>query len=60
MGLAHYYRKVIAQVNEFEEIKLFHVLRNLNTLADNEANKGASLGKGVIIVNGSESREPIP
>ena len=47
-------------MNKFEEIKLYHVLRNLNTLADSEANIGASLGKGVIIANGIESHEPIP
>ena len=60
MGLAHYYRKVIAQLKEFEEIKCYHILRNLNQMANHEANIGASLSKGVILVNGTENHEPIP
>ena len=60
MGLAHYYRKVITQLNYFEEIKFYHVLRNLNQMADHEVNIGASLNKGVLLVNGSEIQEPIP
>ena len=30
MGLAHYHRKVIAQMKDFEEVSYYHVLRNLN------------------------------
>jgi ribonuclease HI len=60
MGLGHYYRKVIDQMKEFEEVKFYHVLRNLNQLEDHEANRGTSLGKGVINVNGVENHEPIP
>jgi ribonuclease HI len=57
--LAHYYTKINSKVVEFEEIKFFHIIRNLNQLADHEANVGASLRKGVIIVNGDESFCPI-
>ena len=60
MGLEHYYKKVTDQMKEFEEVKFYHVLRNLNQLADHEANRGTTLGKGVINVNGIENHEPIP
>ena len=60
MGLAHYHRKVTLQLKAFEEVKCYHVLRNLNQIADNEANIGASLSKGIIIVNGNEENMPIP
>ena len=60
MGLAHYYRKVITQLKDFDDIKFYHVLRDLNQMADYEANTGVSLNKGVLLVNGSEKQEPIP
>ena len=60
MGLAHYHWKVITQMKAFEEIKCYHVLRNLNQIADHEANIGASLSKGVIFVNGIENHMAIP
>ena len=60
MGLAHYHRKITFQLKAFEEVKFYHVLRNLNHLADSEANSGASLSKGIIIVNGNEDFMPIP
>lgn len=60
MGLAHYYRKISFQLKAFEEVKFYHVLRNLNQIADSEANAGASLSKGFIIVNGNEDSMPIP
>ena len=60
MRLEHYYRKVTDQMKEFEEVKFYHILRNLNQLADHEANRGTSLGKGVINVNGTKNHEPIP
>ena len=60
MGLSHYHRKVINQMKDFEEVKCYHVLQNLNQIADHEANIGASLSKGFIIVNGNENHVPIP
>jgi hypothetical protein len=60
MGLDHYYRKFIDQMKEFEEVKFYHILGNLNQLADHKASRGTSLGKGVINVNGVENHEPIP
>ena len=60
VGLDHYYRKVLVQMKDFEEVKFYYVLRNLNQLAYHEANRGTSLGKGVININGVENHEPIP
>ena len=60
MALAHYYQKVLIQLNYFEEIECYHVLRILNQIADHEANIGASLNKGVLLVNGIENQEPRP
>ena len=31
MGLAHYHRKVIAQMKDFEEVNCYHVLQNLSS-----------------------------
>jgi hypothetical protein len=47
-------------MKNFEEVKFYHVLRHFNQLADHEANRGTSLSKGVISVNGAEIYEPIP
>ena len=60
MDLAHYHRKITAQLKDFEEVLFYHVLRNLNQNADHEANRGASLRKGVLLVNGNEHYCPIP
>ena len=60
MVLAHYYRKVLNHLKDFEEIKFYHVLRNLNQAADHEANIGTSLNKGVLLINGIENHDPIP
>ena len=60
MELAHFHWKIINQMKVFEEVKCYHVLRNLNHLADHEANNGVSLSKGVLKLNGIENHEPIP
>ena len=60
MELAHYHWKIINQMKTFEEVKFYHVLRNLNHLADQEANNGVELSKGVLKLNGIEKNEPIP
>ena len=60
MELAHYHRKIITQMKAFEEVKCFHVLQNLNQIADHEANNGAFLSKGVLMLNGIENHVPIP
>ena len=60
MDLAHYHRKVTTQLKDFEDVQFYHVLRNLNQNADHEANMGASLSQGVLLVNGIEKYFPIP
>ena len=60
MELAHYYRKVISQMKDFEELKFFHILWHLNQIADHEANLGVSLSKGVLSLNGINNHVPIP
>ena len=60
MGLGHYFKKISFQLKAFEEVNFYHVLRHLNHIADSEANAGASLRKGLIIVNGNEDSVPIP
>jgi len=58
--LGHYFKKISLQLKDFEEVNFYHVLRHLNHIADSEANAGASLSKGFIIVNGNEDSMPIP
>ena len=60
MELAHYYRKVISHMNAFEDVKCYHVIRNLNQNTDQEANMGVSLSKGVLCLNGINNHVPIP
>jgi hypothetical protein len=47
-------------LKHFRTHKAYHVLRSLNNLADAEANRGASLSKSQLIVNGEISKHPIP
>ena len=58
--LAQIYRKVRLLLSNFRNYKAHHVLRNLNNLADAEANRGALLHKSQLIVNGESSFYAIP
>jgi len=58
--LAQIYRKVRLLLSNFRIYKAHHVLRNLNSLADAEANWGALLNKSQLIVNGESSNYAIP
>ena len=60
MILAHYFRKVLNQLKDFEDIKFFHVLRTFNQGVDHEANIGTFLNKGSLLINGIEHHDPIP
>ena len=60
MILAHYFRKVLNQLKDFEDIKFFHVLRTFNQGADHEANIGTSLNRGTLLINGIKHHDPIP
>ena len=60
IGLAHTHRKVILLLKQLRNHKAYHVLRSLNSLADAEANRGTTLSKGQLIVNGEISNHPLP
>ena len=60
IGLAHTHRKVILMLKQFRNHKAYHILRSLNNLADAEANRGTTLSKGQLIVNGEISNHPLP
>ena len=44
----------------FQTIKFYHVLRGLNTLADKAVNEGTLLGRGILHMDGVETRCDIP
>ena len=56
INLAQIYHKIQTLSNLFQSIKFYHVLRELNQLADAEANRGVCLGRGILIKDGEESR----
>ena len=58
--LGQIFRKVSLLLSHFSIYKAQHVLRNLNSLADAEANRGALLNKNQLMVNGGSSFCPIP
>ena len=60
INLGQMYRKVLLLLMHFSTHKVYHVLRNLNNLADAEANRGTSLSKSQLIVNAENSNHPIP
>ena len=60
MALRHIILKLVAQASLFKKIDFYHVLRENNTYADLEANKGTSLGPGELIVNDKGSFFPPP
>ena len=60
MVLAHYFRKILNLLNDFDEIKFYHVLRTSNQGAYHEVNIGTSLNRGALLVNSIEHQEPIP
>ena len=58
--LAQIYQKIQFLSQNFHSIRFFHVLRELNSLADKEANRGTRLGRGVLHKDGEESRCDVP
>jgi hypothetical protein len=58
--LAQVYSKVSLLLSNFRKIKIYHVLRALNSLADTEANRGSLLSKSTLQVNGEDKISPIP
>ena len=60
MALRHLICKIVTQASLFKKIDFYHVLRDYNSIADLEANKGASLSLGELILNGQGSYYPSP
>ena len=60
INLAQTYRKILLLLSHFRIYKAHHVLRNLNSLADAEANRGTLLNKSQLIVNGESSNSVLP
>ena len=58
--LGQIFKKICLLLSQFRNYKAQHVLRNLNSLADAEANRGALLNKSQLIVNGESSNYAIP
>ena len=55
MSLRKLIHKIVAQASSFKKNEFFHVLRENNSNADLEANKGSSLSLGELILNGQGS-----
>jgi ribonuclease HI len=47
----HSLDKIKLLMRQFQTIQIFHVLRENNSQADEEANMGASLGQGILLLN---------
>ena len=60
INLAQIHRKILLLLSQFRSAKAYHVLRNLNSLADAEANRGTLLNKSQLIINGEYSNVRIP
>ena len=58
--LAQMHRKVLLLLLQFRNYKVYHVLRNLNSIADAEANRGTLLSKNQLMVNGETSYQSFP
>ena len=60
MALRHLIHKLVAQASLFKKIDFYHMLRENNSYADLEANKGASLSPGELIFDDQGSFCPPP
>ena len=60
LKLALIYQKIRHLSQSFHSISFYHILWGLNYLADNEANKGTLLNRGILEVDGLERRNDIP
>jgi len=58
--LATIYQKIQSLCKTFHTIRFYHVLRGLNSKADKEANNGTLLSRGVLNMDGIESRCDTP
>jgi len=60
MRLAQLHKKICILLDQIKEYKVYHVLRDLNRDADNEANRGSQQSKGQFIINEKISFYLIP
>jgi ribonuclease HI len=60
LPLTQLYSRILNLVQEFDQVKFYHVMRGLNQQADFEASVGSSMGKGELKLNGRDSFYPIP
>jgi ribonuclease HI len=60
LNLTRPFLKIQALCKKFEAITFYHILRELNHLADGEANKGTTLDRGILNLNGTISRYDLP
>ena len=60
MALRHLIHKIVAQASLFKKIDFYHVLRENNSSADLEANKGTPLSPEELIFNEQGSFCPPP
>lgn len=58
--LTHLFKKINLLASKFQKISFFHVLRDLNALADQEANNGSLLGRSLLSLDGIVSFCNIP
>ena len=58
--LSQTHRKFLLLLLHFRTYKVYHVLRNLNSLADAEANRGTLLSKSQLMVNDETSYHSFP
>jgi len=58
--LASVIRKIQLLLPKFTKITFYHILRNLNSLADQEANLGVLRSRRSLVINSAESFCTIP
>ena len=60
LQLAQIMQRIQLLCKNFHSISFFHILRNLNAVADEAANDGALLGRGILHMDGREIRWDVP
>ena len=60
LQLAQILQRIRLLCKNFQSISFFHILRNLNSMADKAANDGSLLGRGILHMDGMEIRWDVP
>jgi hypothetical protein len=60
MNLRHILKKIMRLSRSFQKIDFFHVLRHLNTEADQAAKSATHLSRGQLSLNGTLVFIPLP